>query len=144
MSRGDIVLVHQSTKDFQPSGYFLSGPGPSRGHKDVVRALYHDVSREAIYTGSEDGVLSGWSLASLPSRLLVGDPEIDDDGEDGREAINSEDESEESEIVTEESEMDVDESEDERPLGPRNGPILGGGRDEGRKQKRREKRHNPY
>lgn len=137
------MLLHQSTKDFQPSAYLLSGPA-HRGHKDVVRSLYHDITSEAIYTGSEDGILSGWSLASLPSRLVVGDAKIDDDGGDGREAINSEDESEESEIESEDSGMDVDESDREEPEGPRNGPILGGARDEGRKQKRREKRHNPY
>jgi hypothetical protein len=109
----------------------------------VVRALYHDLSNEAIYTGSEDGVLSGWSLASLPSRLVVGDPEIDDDGGDGREAIDSEDEESEIETESDDDEMDVDDSEEETPPGPRNGPIFGGGR-EGRKQKRREKRPNPY
>lgn len=142
-------MLHQSSKAFEPSAYFLSGPGPARGHKDVVRALYHDIANEAIYTGSEDGVLSGWSLASLPSRLLVGDPEIDDDGGDGREDIASDDESEESEIVTEESdeEMDVDDDDerDEQEPGPRNGPIIGGRRhaDE-RREKRKKNRTQPY
>lgn len=107
--------------------------------------MFHDVSNEAIYTGSEDGVLSGWSLSSLPSRLVVGDNEIDDDGGDGREDIGSEDESEESEIVTEESEMDVDDDDDERmDEGPRNGPILGRGVEESRKERRKKNRTNPY
>ena len=77
--------------------------------------------------------------------MRIGDPEVDDDGGDGREDAPSEDESEESEIETEESEseMDVDE-DDEREEGPRNGPILGGRGVQGRKEKRREKRMNPY
>ena len=145
MSRGNVVVLHQNKDTFDPSAYLLSGPGSSRGHKDVVRALYHAASDEAIYTGSEDGVLSGWSLASLPQKLRVGDPDIDDDGGDGRENINSDDESAESEIVTEESEMDVDESDDEEDEGPRYGPILGAGRPApSRKEKRKEKRPNPY
>jgi hypothetical protein len=144
---GEIVLTHRSAKDsFEPSAFFTSGPG-ARGHKDVVRALHHDIANEAIYTGSEDGVLSGWSLASLPSRLLVGDPEVDDDGGDGREAVGSDDEEdEESEIETEESDddMDVDDDKDEGK-GARYGPIIGGkSRTDGRKEKRREKRPNPY
>ena len=134
--------------NFDPSAYFLSGPGSSRGHKDVVRALYHDIANEAIYTGSEDGVLSGWSLASLPNKLVVGDADIDDDGGDGRDDIKSEDEDEESEIETESDKdeddegdgMDVDGDEEE---GPRYGPVLGRGAED-RKEKRREKRANPY
>lgn len=140
---GDIVLLHHSN-EYTSSGFFRSGPG-LRGHRDVVRALYHDVANEAIYTGSEDGVLSGWSLPSLQSRLITGDPDIDDDGGDGREDVDSE-ESGESEIETEdEDDMDVDEDDNERDEGPRHGPILGAGRPaEGRKEKRREKRVHPY
>lgn len=141
------MLLHQSAKSFDPSAFFLSGP-ETRGHKDVVRALYHDATNQALYTGSEDGVLSGWSLASLPSRLIIGDAEVDDDGGDGREDINSDDEGdEESEIETESSGMDVDEDDEEEDEseGPRNGPIIGGGRGaEGRKEKRRLKRSQPY
>ena len=142
---GDIVLLHQTPQTFAPSAYFLTGP-ETRGHKDVVRALHHDTQNQAIYTGSEDGVLSGWSLASM-GRLVVGDQEIDDDGGDGREDIDSDnEEDEESEIETESSGdgMDVDEDEEESG-GPRNGPIIGGGRGgEGRKEKRRMKRTQPY
>lgn len=94
--------------------------------------MYHAARDEALYTGSEDGVLCGWSLASLP-RLAVGDPEIDDDGGDGREDIDSEDE--ESEIETEESEEESDRSDDdeadedeEGPRWGRHGPVYGGGR----------------
>ncbi|ORX39317.1 WD40-repeat-containing domain protein [Kockovaella imperatae] len=152
-NEGDIVLLHGSgsSSSFAPSAYFLSGP-KSRGHKDVVRCIYHDVENEALYSGSEDGVLSGWSLASLPQRLMVGDPSIDDDGGDGREDVQNEDE--ESEIETEEEEeeddddsgMDVDDSE-ESEEGPRHGPVLGGGgggKDVGRKQSRSKKRSHPY
>ena len=152
MIRGDIVLLHQSPTTFGPSAFFLSGP-ENRGHKDVVRALYHDTANQAIYTGSEDGILSGWSLASLASRLVVGDAEIDDDGGDGREDIDSDnEEDEESEIETESSGMDVDDDDDDdeedrerEREGPRNGPVIGGGRSvEGRKEKRRQKRTQPY
>ncbi len=110
------------------------------------------MQNEAIYTGSEDGVLCGWSLAGLP-RLVVGDREMDDDGGDGRENVESDDESdEESEIETESEEedgddMDVDEKEDE---GPRHGPVLGGGRSRDshdrklRKEMRQYARPHPY
>jgi hypothetical protein len=107
-----------------------------------VRAAYHAARDEALYTGSEDGVLAGWSLASLP-RLVTGDAAVDDDGGDGREDINSDDESDESEIVTEESEsdhsdgMEVDDEEE------RYNPVIGRGA-EGRKETRRGKRHAPY
>ena len=71
----------------------------------------------------------------------MGDPEVDDDGGDGREDITSEDE--ESEIETEsEDEMDVDESE-ESEEGPRHGPVLGERRS-GRKEKRGQNRSHPY
>jgi len=109
--------------------------------------MYHVTRDEALYTGSEDGVLAGWSLASLP-RLAVGDAEIDDDGGDGREDIRSEDE--ESEIETEESEesdksdneMDLDDDDEE----PRYNPVIGRGVDkvEKRKEARKVKRPAPY
>lgn len=134
-----------STPSYAPSAFLLSGP---KGHKDVVRALYHDVGNEAIYTGSEDGVLAGWSLPSLGDRIRTGDPEIDDDGGDGREDIKSDDE--ESEIETEESEsdgMDVDDADTDddeiKEPGPRSGPVLGRGAEE-RKEKRKGKRVQPY
>ena len=141
-------MLHESSSSFSPSAYFMSGPG-TQGHKDVIRCLHHDMANEAIYTGSEDGVLAGWSLSSLPQRLICGDPDIDDDGGDGREDIDSEDE--ESEIETESSDeeddddgMDVDGSE-ESEEGPRHGPILGGGRaGTERKEARRNKRSHPY
>ncbi|KAK4685741.1 WD repeat-containing protein 89, partial [Tremellales sp. Uapishka_1] len=145
-NEGDIILQYQSssTGEYQPSGYFVSGPGPSRGHKDVVRSIYHDVQNEAVYTGSEDGVLSGWSLSALSSRLQIGDPEIDDDGGDGREGVMSDDEddeqdSDESEIETDESDqMEIDDE------GPRYGPVLTGRGGDKRKEKRKEARFGPY
>ncbi|KAL1411160.1 hypothetical protein Q8F55_002110 [Vanrija albida] len=150
---GNIVLQHASafsTRDnrpYHPSAYLLTGPGAARGHKDVVRAMFHAVRDEALYTGSEDGVLAGWSLASLP-RLLTGNPAIDDDGGDGREDANSDDdEDEESEIDTESSESDRSDNSDDMEVddGPRHGPVYGGGRGrDTRKDKRREKRHAPY
>lgn len=141
---GDIVLLHQN-KEYLPSAYFVSGPA-GRGHKDVVRCMYHAVRDEALYTGSEDGVLAGWSLASM--RLRTGDPDVDDDGGDGREDIDSEDE--ESEIETEESEesdesdrsdgeMDLDDDEE-----PKVTPVYGGGKKVSRREERKSKRHAPY
>ncbi|KIR64029.1 hypothetical protein I314_02812 [Cryptococcus bacillisporus CA1873] len=148
-NEGDMILQHHSasTSSYQPSAFFLSGPGTNRGHKDVVRAMYHDLANEALYTGSEDGVLAGFSLASLPERLTVGDPDVDDDGGDGREEDEYMDE--ESEIETESSqESDDDEDEDMEEEGPRYGPIIGAG-SKGRpgadkKEDRRKKRYEPY
>ncbi|WVF65399.1 hypothetical protein IAT40_000126 [Kwoniella sp. CBS 6097] len=157
---GDIILQHQSSSStYSPSAYLLSGPTKTRGHKDVVRALYHDLSNEAVYTGSEDGVLSGWSLASLPERLIIGNPEIDDEDRGDEDDAEMD---EESEIETESEEDESDKSDeddfdmekDEKERGPRYGPIIGAGagagvgkggsRAEGRKEKRREKRFDPY
>jgi hypothetical protein len=146
---GDIVLLHNSSNDvYDPSAYFLSHRTPDRGHKDVVRTLYHDLLNEAIYTGSEDGVLAGWSLSFSGGMLRVGDPDVDDDGGDGRENVDSDDEDDEQESEIESDDesdgMDVD-SGDDREEGPRSGPILGGGRNAGRrKEKRKEKRVQPY
>jgi len=140
MSRGDIVLMHGSTDTYNPSAYFLTHPNPSVGHKDVVRALYHDVQNQALYTGSEDGVISGWSLASLPERLRVGDKDLDD-AED-MDDDDSDDGTEESEIESDESDgMDVDEDEQER--GPWDGPIIGGGQGPDRRE-RNKGRTRPY
>lgn len=131
-SSGNIVLQHTDKDALVPSAFLVTGPG-ARGHKSAVRAMYHAARDEALYTGSEDGVLAGWSLASLP-RLVCGDPEVDDDGGDGREDIDSEDESE---IETEESEeeesdrsdrSDEDEEDEEGPRWGRHGPVYGGGR----------------
>lgn len=172
-NEGDMVVQHHSgaigssssmspstpsASIYRPSAFFLTGPDSEagngrRGHKDVVRALYHDSANEAIYTGSEDGVLAGWSLASL-DKLRIGDPEVDDDGGDGREGGEEEDEEEEeSEIETElesDDEMDVDDDSDQggtkrrggAETGPRNGPILGRGAPKA--EKRQGRRHQPY
>ena len=135
VNRGDIVLLHQGTAQYQPSAYLLSS---SSGHKDVIRAIHHDISNEAIYTGSEDGVLCGWSIAGM--RLMIGDPEVDDDGGDGREDAESVEE--ESEIETEESDdMDVDLEDEEE--GPRHGLVLGRG-DERKDKRGKAGRHQPY
>ena len=111
-----------------------------------MRALYHDVTNQAIYTGSEDGVISGWSLASLPSRLQVGDKDLDDALEEDDDNGDDDDRSEESEIETEESEdedgMDVDD-DDEREAGPRYGPTIGGGGGADRRERKKE-RTRPY
>lgn len=143
--RGDIVLMHGSADTYNPSAYFLTHPNPSVGHKDVIRALYHDLENQAIYTGSEDGVISGWSLASLPERLRVGDKTLDDaeDRDEDDSEDDSEDGSEESEIETEESDdgMDVDDDQEER--GPRDGPIIGGGQGPDRRE-RNKGRTRPY
>jgi hypothetical protein len=124
VARGDMILLHHSSTTaassssssagtgkpaYTPSGYFLTPPTSARGHKDVIRAIYHDEANAAIYTGSEDGVLSGWSLNGLGGRMKVGDKELDDlDEEDDRNGDDDEDESEESEIETEESDSDSD------------------------------------
>lgn len=142
---GDIVLLHGSDDTYSPSAYFLTHPTPSIGHKDVVRAIYHDTQNQALYTGSEDGVISGWSLASLPERLKVGDKDLDDAEDDNG---DDEDEgTEESEIETEDSSedgMDVDDEEEEREPGPRNGPIIGGAAGGADRRERRKERTRPY
>ncbi|WVW79522.1 hypothetical protein I302_101491 [Kwoniella bestiolae CBS 10118] len=151
-NEGDIILQHHTTStSYSPSAYLLSGPSTTRGHKDVVRAMYHDLSNEALYTGSEDGVISGWSLASMPDKLVVGDDELDISGDEDQDMDDDEDEDEESEIETEESDrsddsMGLDDGEEE---GPRYGPILGAGAgaDKGkdkRKEKRKGNRFGPY
>jgi hypothetical protein len=168
---GDIVLQYNSPSTrknqeaegaYEPAAYLLSPPS-GQGHRDVIRAILHDTRNEAIYTGSEDGILAGWSLAGMP-RLMSGDKARDDDGGDGRD-MDEDDESEESEIRTESSGsrtrsssggMDLDNDDDddgyirdrrsgareEREPGPRNGPIVGA--DRGKKDKRKTKRHQPY
>ena len=143
---GDIVLLHGKDEKYQPSGYFLTHPTPATGHKDVVRAMHHDTTNQALYTGSEDGVLTGWSLASLPMRLQVGDKELDDALEEDDDNGDDDDRSEESEIETEESEdgMDVDDDEDGREPGPRNGPTIGGGVGGADRRERKKERTRPY
>ncbi|WVR08938.1 hypothetical protein IAU60_005997 [Kwoniella sp. DSM 27419] len=153
---GDIILQHySSSSSYIPSAYFLSGPTKARGHKDVIRAMYHDLSNEAIYTGSEDGVLSGWNLAALPDRLVVGDDDIDDVDRGDDFDLADQDMDEESEIETESEDEESDRSDDDLDMeremkedGPRYGPIIGaaarGSRVEDRKEKRREKRAHPY
>ena len=124
---GDMVLLHHSPGDsgqpgpstYHPSAFLLSAQ--DRGHHDVVRCLYHDVRNEAVYTGSEDGVLSGWSLPDL-GRLRVGDPDVDDLDD---EEVGDDDDSEESEIESAEESDDTD-MEVEKPE-PRGGSVLGGG-----------------
>lgn len=60
---------------YTPSALLVPGTG---GHADVVRCMYHATADQALYTGSEDGVLAGWSLASLA--LNTGADEHEDDG----------------------------------------------------------------
>jgi hypothetical protein len=125
--------MHGAADTYNPSAYFLTHPNPSVGHKDVVRALYHDVANQAIYTGSEDGVISGWSLASLPERMRVGDKDLDD-AEDRDEDDSEAEESDDG--------MDVDDDEREEK-GPRDGPIIGGGPGADRRE-RNKGRTRPY
>jgi hypothetical protein len=134
--------MHGSADTYNPSAYFLTHPNPSIGHKDVVRALFHDQANQAIYTGSEDGVISGWSLANLPERLRVGDKDLDDAEDD--QGDDSDEGTDESEIETEESDdgMDVDD-EDKPEAGPRYGPIIGGGSGADRRE-RNKGRTKPY
>ncbi len=100
-------------------------------------------------------MLSGWSLSSLPNRLVVGNPEVDDDGGDGREDVMSDDErDEESEIETASEDGDGDDDDDNDRMDvderPRSGPVLGaGGRYDDkagpqRTKKRKDGRFDPY
>ncbi len=91
-----------------------------------------------LYSGSEDGVISGWNLPD-PSEFITGDAEHDDDGGDGREDVESDDEDDEGD----EDEMDVDDDdgdEEEMVRGKRKGEkrpgseVWGGG-SEGRKRR---------
>jgi hypothetical protein len=59
-----------------------------------------------LYTGSEDGVLVGWSLPPL-SDIRTGDYEHDQDPGDGREDARSDDEMD----VDQDQDSDEDESE---------------------------------
>lgn len=119
---GAIVLEHSSgTEGYSPSAYLLPGTG---GHADVVRCMYHAVEDQALYTGSEDGVLAGWALSGL--KLAMG---VDGEGE----------ENEENEDGGADSGMEVDGEEEERERRKRER------RDKKeKKEKRREKRHAPY
>lgn len=145
---GDLVLLHASADTYSPSAYFLTHPTPSVGHKDVVRAMYHDTQNQALYTGSEDGVISGWSLASLPERLAVGNKDLDDAADDDDDGEDDDEGTEESEIETDDSEdgMDVDDDgdEDAREPGPRNGPIIGAAASGADRRERKKERTRPY
>lgn len=155
---GNIVLEHcAKPPTYAPSAFLVTGP-QARGHKDVVRCMTHVRADEVLYTGSEDGVLAGWSLAALPP-LMVGDPNVDDDGGDGRDEGTDSD-SDESMDTDEELEIsdrsDSDDSDDSSASGrdrrrgggmaqarepKEDNPVLRG-RD--RKDARKGKRHAPY
>ncbi|WWC72946.1 uncharacterized protein I206_106910 [Kwoniella pini CBS 10737] len=146
---GDLILQHHTNStNYQPSSFFLSGPSKSRGHKDVIRSIYHDLNNEAIYTGSEDGIISGWSLNSLSDKLIIGDDEFDLSGDED-ENMDDDQSDEESEILTEEEESDKSDNDmnEYDKEGPRYGPILGAGAgrsQDQRKEKRKENRFGPY
>lgn len=145
---GNIVLEHCATPPtYKPSAFFVSGPA-ARGHKDVVRSMTHVRGDEVLYTGSEDGVLAGWSLAAIPP-LVRGDPSVDDDGGDGRD----EDESDSDSSMDTDDELEISDrsDSDDSSRAARNAgaeqrhnednPVLRG-RD--RKVDRKGKRHAPY
>lgn len=116
---GNIVLEHSLGDGYSPSAFLLTGPG---GHADVVRCMYHSSSDQALYTGSEDGVLAGWSLASLGHGESAGEGEGEAEGdqEGGMEVDGQEHEDEETRRRRERAER------------------------KSKKEKRREKRHAPY
>ncbi|TXT05709.1 uncharacterized protein COLE_07029 [Cutaneotrichosporon oleaginosum] len=79
---GAVVLEYSTSEAYEPSAFLLPG---SSGHADVVRCLYHAPADQAVYTGSEDGVLAGWGLGDV--RLLTGaegeqDQEVEMEEED--------------------------------------------------------------
>ncbi|KAJ9099843.1 hypothetical protein QFC21_003845 [Naganishia friedmannii] len=90
---------------YEPSAFLYTPKDGGLGHRDVVRCMYHDIQSNVLYTGSEDGVLSGWQLPSS-ANLLNGDPAHDNDGGDGREDMMSDD-------ADSDSSADDDDEEDE-------------------------------
>lgn len=102
---------------------------------------------QVLYTGSEDGVLSGWQLPD-PADFLTGDRTHDNDGGDGREDVASDDEDDEMDGGSD----DEDEEEDDDEMGDadeedlvwgrqeggkrRAGEVLGGGREKDGKRRR--------
>lgn len=113
--------------------------------------MTHVRSDEVLYTGSEDGVLAGWSLAALPP-LVRGDPEVDDDGGDGRD----EDESDSDSSMDTDDELEISDRSDSddysaerkmdaEPRRREDNPVLRGRDRKGdRKADRKGKRHAPY
>lgn len=114
--------------------------------------MTHVRSDEVVYTGSEDGVLAGWSLASLPP-LVRGDPSVDDDGGDGRD----EDESDSDSSMDTDDELEISDRSDSNdsdrrgskmdsePRHREDNPVLRGRDRKGdRKAERKGKRHAPY
>lgn len=73
---GAVVLEYSAGEEYEPSAFLLPGSG---GHTDVVRCMYHAPADQALYTGSEDGVLAGWGIGDV--RLRTGaDGEMDEAG----------------------------------------------------------------
>lgn len=117
--------------------------------------MTHVRSDEVIYTGSEDGILAGWSLAGLPP-LVRGDPDVDDDGGDGRDESDSDSDSDTSMDTDDELEIsDRSDSDDARrrssasasvePRHREDNPVLRGRDRKGDiKDRRKGKRHAPY
>ncbi|CAK9782885.1 hypothetical protein CC85DRAFT_115293 [Cutaneotrichosporon oleaginosum] len=101
---GNVVL-YGGWQQSAPIAFLMSGH-EARGHKSAVRAMHYAAHDRALYTGSEDGVLAGWNLASLPGLSDLEDEEESEDDE-------SEDESEI------ESESDESDGEDDRGAGTR-------------------------
>jgi hypothetical protein len=74
---GAVVLEYNAGEGYEPSAFLLPSGG---GHADVVRCMYHAPADQALYTGSEDGVLGGWGIGDV--RLRTGaDGELDDEAE---------------------------------------------------------------
>ncbi|KAJ9118208.1 hypothetical protein QFC22_004114 [Naganishia vaughanmartiniae] len=106
---------HSNAGVYEPSAFLYTPKDGGLGHRDVVRCMYHDIQSNVLYTGSEDGVLSGWQLPSS-ANLLNGDPAHDNDGGDGREDIMSSDgdsDSSADEDEDEDDKMRVDEEDEE-------------------------------
>jgi hypothetical protein len=127
-------MHHRAAKeglgDYQPSLFLRTPPeGKGEGHRDVVRCMWHDVrvshrfyhratdhwidaipltiQSQVLYTGSEDGILAGWSLPPL-SEIRTGDRGHDEDPGDGREDADSDDE-----MDVDQDEGDEEESDEE-------------------------------
>ncbi|BEI82009.1 hypothetical protein CcaverHIS002_0211690 [Cutaneotrichosporon cavernicola] len=62
---GAVVLEYNAGDGYGPSAFLLPGGG---AHADVVRCMYHAPADQALYTGSEDGVLAGWGIGDVALR----------------------------------------------------------------------------
>ncbi|EIW67072.1 hypothetical protein TREMEDRAFT_34158 [Tremella mesenterica DSM 1558] len=133
-NEGDLIILHQPPKStYKPSAFLR--PLNQTHHQDVIRAIYHDPSSQAIYTGSEDGVVCAWAMGTFP-RVRIGDPDVDE--------VETDEEEDSEDGMDVDSDID-DDSDPQRPGSAseveesRYGPVLGG-----RANERKERRHAPY